>query len=431
MLRGAVLGWGASVRVPLVVLLLVMVVQAVALAATIVWMRPPPPPPCPQCPKVNLCTHAPCPLPTRCPVKAPPTKVAAECFEFGTPATCREAFEAPSLDVASMMSSSVVRALRYAAAEVPITFVTVPRAFEGAVGQQQKAAIRSWTMLHGAAEVLVLGQDRGVERFARRHGMRHGPVAADETGVPLLDSVLRSASQLAGSGALCLINTDIALPPSWWAAMQAVLPTLLAQDKPFLLVGPRLMFDAGVVWDPRTTSWSDFFEVYVKTRRFRAVSDWALDWFVFRRGTLDHFPPFRIGRYVWDTYLMDAAVRLDWNTVTVFENDANTAVLPAAYGLHWEHTREHHKEKGEPEASGRNSTRLVNEGVAARHGGLGHYGRLQGASLLLRTSEDGSCVLTRRFDYGTLGARLPPREGRERPPEGLIIQAELNSSPVL
>ena len=126
---------------------------------------------------------------------------------------------------------------------------------------------------------------------------------------------------------------------------------------------------------------------------------------------------------------MDAAVRLDWNTVTVYNNSPAAMVLPTAFGLHWEHTREHHKEKGE--SNGGTVTRSINEGIAARHGGLGHYGRLQGASLLLDQCDLNEFILSRRFDYDARGVRLPALPGLVRPVEGLIIPAKLISRPTL
>jgi hypothetical protein len=40
--------------------------------------------------------------------------------------------------------------------------------------------------------------------------------------------------------------------------VQSVLPWLYAQNKPFLLAGPRLEFNDGVIWNPIEMSWNEF-----------------------------------------------------------------------------------------------------------------------------------------------------------------------------
>jgi hypothetical protein len=57
-----------------------------------------------------------------------------------------------------------------------------------------------------------------------------GETARASDGIPLMDALFKTASKVAKHNVLCYINTDIALPSSWWKAMQAILPWALAQE---------------------------------------------------------------------------------------------------------------------------------------------------------------------------------------------------------
>ncbi len=176
----------------------------------------------------------------------------------------------------------------------------------------------------------------------------------------------------------------------------------MASNKPFLIAGPRLVLPQGVIWHPTQEAWSSFHAAWIAPKKYSMpVIDGAIDWFVFRRGSYDNFPPFKLGRYVWDSYMVDVATRNDWNTVTTFSYDVGDQV---AYGLHWEHSRAHQADKQKPQGD-----RDANWAIARAHGGLREFGRLRGMELALTRCEGGAYCLQRRFDHEVLSAKLPPR----------------------
>lgn len=87
------------------------------------------------------------------------------------------------------------------------------------------------------------------------------------------------------------------------------------------------------------TSWKSFADEWIVPKKYSMpVIDGAIDWFVFRRGAYDAvLPPFKLGRYVWDSWMVDYATRSDWNSVTTFSYDRGDQI---AFGLHWEVARE-------------------------------------------------------------------------------------------
>jgi hypothetical protein len=118
------------------------------------------------------------------------------------------------------------------------------------------------------------------------------------------------------------------------------------------------------------------------------VIDGAIDWFVFRRSDYTPFPPFRLGRYVWDSWMLHHAISRNWTTVTTlnFEHTQH-----AAYGLHWHHSRAHQNPNQESDP------RKGNSDVARLHGGW-LYGRLRAMALsMVRCGSQLYCI-TRRFD---------------------------------
>jgi hypothetical protein len=148
------------------------------------------------------------------------------------------------------------------------------------------------------------------------------------------------------------VNADITLPPTWWKAIQHVLPILLVSERPFLIAGPRLVLPEGVVWHPTKVvlkrgflfscfyffflkeSWMVFEKEWIIPKKYSLpVIDGAIDWFVFRKGSYDHIPPFKLGRYVWDSWMVDFATRSNWNSVTTFSYDRGDQI---AFGLHTE-----------------------------------------------------------------------------------------------
>ena len=134
------------------------------------------------------------------------------------------------------------------------------------------------------------------------------------------------------------------------------------------------------------------------------IIDGAIDWFIFRRGSYDNLPPFLLGRYVWDSWMIDSVVKKGWNTVTTFTWDRGPQ---PAYGMHWHHSREHQKDK----KRGHNQDRVGNTIIAQKSGGLGDWGRLRGMELGLDwcKSHPSELCLHRRFDYDVLKKKLPPK----------------------
>ncbi len=186
-----------------------------------------------------------------------------------------------------------------------LTIFTTPKRFEGRSDVLQRNAIRSWTQLEEAPEVLVFGDDEGTPAGCAELGVRHVPgIATNEFGRPLISDMFARAQQLAAHDVLCYVNADVIL-----TSESVVAAGKVANWAPqFLIVAQRWDLDAVEPRELDNPNW----EVNLKARAVREGerrSEVWIDWFVFRRGQLDSIPPFPVGRPGWDNWLI-------WHSVT-------------------------------------------------------------------------------------------------------------------
>ena len=169
----------------------------------------------------------------------------------------------------------------------------------------QRNALESWTRLEPKPEILLFGDDEGAAEIARELGPRHVPqVAQNEYGTPLIGDIFEQAQKLATHRHICYVNADIILLPDLMRAVEFV----ARKKREFLLVGQRTDLDITEPIDFGDNDWQS---------RLRADADengaisgpQAIDYFVFPKGALGTIPPFAIGRWVWDNWLLYQARR--------------------------------------------------------------------------------------------------------------------------
>jgi hypothetical protein len=155
-----------------------------------------------------------------------------------------------------------------------LTLFSVPKPFDGDIGEIQLRAVQSWRELD--VQVLLLGDERGVADAARGIGVEHlSGLERTARGTPRLDSAFALADSVARFPHRCFVNADIVLGGDLLEATRAV-----ASVAPrFLLVGQS--FEDG---RPRGAA--------------------AMDWFVFSAGIFGEVPPFAIGRAGFDNWLV-------------------------------------------------------------------------------------------------------------------------------
>jgi len=206
-----------------------------------------------------------------------------------------------------------------------LTMFAAPKAFTGEISTIQKNAITSWMLLTPQPEIILFGDDEGIAEAAAELGVRHiEAIRKNECNTPLVHALFQQAQEESETELLAYINADIILFSSF---TQGVLRAAKAFES-FLLVGGRWDYDQVGPVDFSEPDW----EEKLQHRVFRQGKPHALtgmDYFVFRaHKAWPRIPPFALGRFAWDTWLLHDAVSQGLAVI-----DA-TAFLPVAHQNH-------------------------------------------------------------------------------------------------
>ena len=210
-----------------------------------------------------------------------------------------------------------------------LTIFSPPKPFEGHIDVIQRNAIQSWLQLGNDIEVLLIGDEKGMERVASDFGVRQIPdVQRNELGTPLVSSIFQVARDHAKYSTLCYINADMILMDDFLDAIRSV----ESNFPKFLVIGQR--------WDLAITDritfgkdWRDEMRKDVEARG-RIHPPAGSDYFVYKRGTFEHMPPFALGRAGWDNWMIFAGragkipVVDATQSVTAIHQDHDYAHLP-------------------------------------------------------------------------------------------------------
>lgn len=180
-----------------------------------------------------------------------------------------------------------------------ITLFTAPKPFEGHIGLIQGNAIRSWRTLGKQVQILLIGDEVGLERAADEHGVEHiSGVERNAMGTPLLSSVFGLALEHGHGDVFCYSNADILLFDDLLTATAAIGNVL---DR-YLAVGRR--------WDVRVDEeigegrFSDPSLMEQLKGRAQLHPPGGSDYFIFPRGEFQRVPGFALGRAGWDNWMI-------------------------------------------------------------------------------------------------------------------------------
>lgn len=197
-----------------------------------------------------------------------------------------------------------------------LTLFACPKPFtDPHIATIQRNAIASWKKLSPEPEIIILGDEEGVEEFCREMGVTHvGQIARNEYGTPLVSGLFEAAERVARNDILAYVNSDILLMSDWMETVRRVCKEIPGQ---FLLGGQRwdmdikekLLFDA---------SWEERMKTRIRTEG-KSGSPRGIDYFVFRKGMWDRMPPFALGRFWYDNWLLYRAGRLGAKVVDATE----------------------------------------------------------------------------------------------------------------
>lgn len=180
-----------------------------------------------------------------------------------------------------------------------LTLFTTPKPFNGHFGIIQRNAILSWKALKPQPEIILFGDDKGVEAVAKGFGVRHiGDIACNESGTPFVYDLFKKAQDLAVNDILCYVNADIILMQDFMASVQEV----ASLKSHFLMVGQRWNLNIAAPLD-LSPDWESMIRKGIKVEG-RLEAPCAIDYLVFPKGLYSDIPPFVIGRPAWDNWML-------------------------------------------------------------------------------------------------------------------------------
>lgn len=204
-----------------------------------------------------------------------------------------------------------------------LTIVALPKPFEREFEAIQWNAIQSWIRLEPRPRIILVGNELGTAEIAAEVGALHvEDVARSEFGTPLVADVFARAESAGRTPFLCYVNADIVLLSDFSAALRRMRHRrdrfLLAGRRWDLLIDERLEFRPGWEFALRR-------DALIRGRPHPAT---GIDYFVYPRGMWGAIPPFAIGRFAWDNWLLWRALELGVPLV-----DTSAAVL----AIHQDH----------------------------------------------------------------------------------------------
>ena len=211
-----------------------------------------------------------------------------------------------------------------------ITIFITPKAFDREhIAMIQRNAIRSWKALGKDVDILLIGDDPGVEENAKALGVRHIPeVKRNSSGTPMLDDIFKIARDNSDSPLLAYVNADIILKKDFLENAKL----MLQKEKRFLLVGQR--WDLDVQKDLEfPEGWETEFDKDLKARGRRHPTGGS-DYFIYPRDIFTNIPPFAIGRSGWDNWMFYEARVKGWKlincskAINIIHQDHDYAHLP-------------------------------------------------------------------------------------------------------
>lgn len=225
-----------------------------------------------------------------------------------------------------------------------LTIFTIPKSFNEHIDIIQRNAILSWTKLFPRCEIILFGNDEGVDKVAQEFGCLHvSEIEKTELGTPLLSSAIALTQKKAKYDILLYLNADIILMSDLIPAVQRLKIPL------FLMSGQRWDVDVSEEIDFNNPDWEN--KLREKIREMGKLhGPTGMDYLVFPRNLPDKIkmPGLVVGRPGWDNWLIYRVLSLKIPTI-----DATKMITIVHQNHDYSHSKYGNSKKGKvggPEA---------------------------------------------------------------------------------
>lgn len=178
-----------------------------------------------------------------------------------------------------------------------LTIFTTPKAFKGHFAVIQENAIASWTNLRPKCQIILIGNESGTAKIAKKYHLKHiKSVATNKFGTPLLPDIFKKAYRSAKFNKLAYVNSDLILLNDFLNSIK------LISIQKFFLTGRR--------WNLDVKTKLDFKNGWQKKLKARVLKEGKLgryganDYFAFTPKIDFQMPDFAVGRTSFDNWLI-------------------------------------------------------------------------------------------------------------------------------
>ena len=181
-----------------------------------------------------------------------------------------------------------------------ISLFALPKPFTGESRLLQENALSSWSQLGHEVQLMLAGDDEGVEQAASKYGADYlGPLRKNEQGTPFVDHLFELAHGNARGELLLYTNADILFFPDLLEAARDLTQQGLRE---FLAIGRRWDLDVHERVPRDASDWKDWHE---NARLDRELAPMVCkDYFLFSRQLYSQVPNFLVGRGNWDNWMV-------------------------------------------------------------------------------------------------------------------------------
>ena len=180
-----------------------------------------------------------------------------------------------------------------------ITIFSLPKPFiDRDVKIIQNNAISSWKNLGQDVETFIIGGEEGIALACQNIGVRHiKDVRRSEFGTPFLNDAFRIAEKESSEEVLVYSNADIIFFRDLPEAIKKL------PNTPFLAVGRRT--DLDIDYPVSFENGSEKESLRKKAEKEGSLhSPAGIDYFIFKKGTINNMPPLVVGRIGWDNWMI-------------------------------------------------------------------------------------------------------------------------------
>lgn len=198
-----------------------------------------------------------------------------------------------------------------------ITFFSIPKPFDqDHIATIQHNAIRSWCKLGDDIEILIFGNEYGFDSLMEISDKIRifNDIKKNELGTPLLDSIFNTVKKESKHNLRCYVNCDIILLNDFISTANKI------NFEKFLMIGHRWNLDLKEYINFESHSWES--ELIARKNKYGSLNAPASsDYFLYTEKTeFDDFPPFVVGRPVWDNWLIYKARKLGYPVIDATES---------------------------------------------------------------------------------------------------------------